>query len=643
MLAVENIYVKYEHVIIDHLDLCCHQGITVLSGKSGSGKTTLLNVVALRNSFYKNYTIDEQQMTLATLMSNLYYVTQDPDFETDLTMRQNLDLLYALYHQKRDQTLEKTLLKRLDMEHVLDMYVNSLSLGEKKRFALICAIVLKRPVTLLDEPTSAVDKDMCLVMRELVSEYLRDRITIIATHDQELVELADKVYLLDQHQVRVNNETEQKKSLISQSFVDTEKYYWKTLKHKKFYHIISIILSLITIVSIVIGVFSVNQYVIAQEEKLQCMFSNQFVVYVPLKEGWTYSGDEYPLTDEQIQQLENLSMVKKVRPLYCISNTYSNLSTNIIYNGKNAFDESSNFNFVSYDDTMDVTPYVNTFYNEEGIYINSHLAESLGNISSGSELTFTLPVPQYNVFNEAYYISEDGRTPEFYLVYPDDHSIEVTMPIAGALNDENEGMGMTLSLNEYVIYIPQSIYERYIEEEKVTDSYNEGIVEYKPYEPNAYVVSLNSIEDIAEFEEEIEKIGLSVDSQYIDTMGYIESEQNVSDYQKYIVLGLSIGLLAVILITKYLKRAQDQTFFDYLHTLTQDNHYVRQIKIKTSLYRTLFLFLVSLIISYAIILIFNRIQNQGYTIPYYGIFISLLIAAIIEFLPLIYKTKEKAK
>ena len=80
-----------------------------------------------------------------------------------------------------------------NMEEILALDAMSLSGGQKQKVSLIKALYKNPQILLLDEPTSALDADS----RHQFARYLRNnasgRITIIISHDQELIDLSDEV------------------------------------------------------------------------------------------------------------------------------------------------------------------------------------------------------------------------------------------------------------------------------------------------------------------------------------------------------------------------------------------------------------------------------------------------------------------
>ena len=82
--------------------------------------------------------------------------------------------------------------ERVGLAHRLDAVASALSGGEQARAALAVGLSRGTPVVLLDEPTAELDRHAAaLVVAELRAAAADGRTVVVATHDAELVELAD--------------------------------------------------------------------------------------------------------------------------------------------------------------------------------------------------------------------------------------------------------------------------------------------------------------------------------------------------------------------------------------------------------------------------------------------------------------------
>lgn len=169
-------------------------GFYLLFGESGSGKTTFFNILAgliefdsgvieINNQKYERIVNREK-------ISKLYdYITQDVYSVDYLSIFENL---YLITDDKKE--IEKTS-KELGIDPILEHMPHTLSGGERQRFALVRALIAKKRIIMLDEPTAALDEEN----KKTVFEYLKkikDKVLIIcSSHDEMAKEYADEVIL----------------------------------------------------------------------------------------------------------------------------------------------------------------------------------------------------------------------------------------------------------------------------------------------------------------------------------------------------------------------------------------------------------------------------------------------------------------
>ena len=61
-----------------------------------------------------------------------------------------------------------------------------------------------------------------------------------------------------------------------------------------------------------------NEYLSIYKEELEkYVFQNDTIVYQPIDEwSYRYSGDEFPLSTETVEHLQQLDYIKEIRPMY---------------------------------------------------------------------------------------------------------------------------------------------------------------------------------------------------------------------------------------------------------------------------------------------------------------------------------------
>ncbi|MFD1430784.1 ATP-binding cassette domain-containing protein [Lacticaseibacillus mingshuiensis] len=179
-------------------------GKYALVGPSGSGKSTLLEILDGRLTPAKGeYTIGESRVSALSskaLHDMLIYIDQTPHLFND-TLRFNLTLGRSVEQAELDRVLSQVgldeLLKKLPdgLETVLDTDGTDLSGGERQRIALARGTFAKVQIMLLDESTSALDKQSNAAIEKVLLE-LPNTTVILVTHHltDELAGHLDQVF-----------------------------------------------------------------------------------------------------------------------------------------------------------------------------------------------------------------------------------------------------------------------------------------------------------------------------------------------------------------------------------------------------------------------------------------------------------------
>ena len=182
----------------------------VITGKSGQGKSTFVNLFmnGLSPQAGKRFVDDKEyeEVGPAFFGKSIALVAQDTEL-FNMSVRENLLL-------GREMT-DKTLIKYLDeidmtrwlegLEHGLDTVVGEkgikLSAGQKQRLSILRAVLLDRDITILDEPTSHLDVHTEETVVNFMKKYLGSKTNLIITHRPALLELADVLYEVRDHEV----------------------------------------------------------------------------------------------------------------------------------------------------------------------------------------------------------------------------------------------------------------------------------------------------------------------------------------------------------------------------------------------------------------------------------------------------------
>ena len=204
-LVVEYSSGGYAARPFDHFDLELESGeLVVLLGASGCGKSTLLSILgSLLAPTAGSVQIDGQEIThlggkdlIEYRRHTVGFVFQGFNLIPSLSARENVEMpmLAAGEGKQAARTRAEELLALVDLTNRSHHKPGAMSGGQQQRVAIARAIAMSPKLVLADEPTASLD----YVQVDGVLRHLRDlaapgRTVVIATHDERLLPLADRV------------------------------------------------------------------------------------------------------------------------------------------------------------------------------------------------------------------------------------------------------------------------------------------------------------------------------------------------------------------------------------------------------------------------------------------------------------------
>lgn len=179
-----------------------------LLGPSGSGKTTILMAIAgFVQPTSGSIRIDDRDITaLAPEQRNFGMMFQGYALFPHMTVAENVWFPLRVRGHSRASARERVhrALEMVQMEHLAERRPMQLSGGQQQRVALARALVFEPDLVLLDEPLSALDKNLRHDLQiELKSLHQRLGVTFVyVTHDQEeALSMSDHIVILRNGQI----------------------------------------------------------------------------------------------------------------------------------------------------------------------------------------------------------------------------------------------------------------------------------------------------------------------------------------------------------------------------------------------------------------------------------------------------------
>lgn len=205
--------------ILKNLNLTVYEGEKIaIIGPSGSGKSTILSLIAGLDTpdageVWVNgksiSTLGERELALYR-NQDIGIIFQSFELILPFTVSENITAPQDIRGQM-DSLVVARMMEGVNMTHKAERAVTNLSGGEKQRVAIARALVNNPKIVLADEPTGSLDsitgKHVLDILLTLVRE--EKRTLIIITHDKEIAKHMDKVYVLHDRTLNIeNNDTQ---------------------------------------------------------------------------------------------------------------------------------------------------------------------------------------------------------------------------------------------------------------------------------------------------------------------------------------------------------------------------------------------------------------------------------------------------
>ena len=191
MVEIRKLSVSFENkVVLDKFNLTLNEGITALSGPSGCGKTTLLRILAgLQTPDSGRVSGIEPRESVILFQENRL-----------LPWRSAGQQISDVLPRHRQGEVERWL-SLVELEGEGASRPDQLSGGMQRRLALARALALEGRWYLLDEPFAGVDAERAKRILARIRELGRP--VLLASHEEHILALADRVIALDGPPLRI--------------------------------------------------------------------------------------------------------------------------------------------------------------------------------------------------------------------------------------------------------------------------------------------------------------------------------------------------------------------------------------------------------------------------------------------------------
>jgi ABC-2 type transport system ATP-binding protein len=204
-IVVENISKNYgAQKALDNISFSIKRGeIVGFLGPNGAGKSTLMKILTTYlKSDSGNAIVNEYDVVLdqKKVQKSVGYLPEHNPLYLDLYVREYLAFNADLHKVAKSRIDEVITLTGLTPE--CHKKIGELSKGYRQRVGLATALLHNPDVLILDEPTTGLDPNQLVEIRELIKNIGKNKTVFLSTHIMQEVEaICDRVIIIDKGKI----------------------------------------------------------------------------------------------------------------------------------------------------------------------------------------------------------------------------------------------------------------------------------------------------------------------------------------------------------------------------------------------------------------------------------------------------------
>lgn len=230
MIEISNITKIFgNQTALDDVSFTIETGSIVgFLGPNGAGKSTLMKIITGLISPTSGKVlvngIDVTENT-AEVHKIIGYLPENNPLYYDMYVKEYLQFTANIYNIGSAKKAVEEVIERTGLEAESHKKIGTLSKGYKQRVGIAQAIIHNPQVLILDEPTTGLDPNQIIEIRNLIVDLGRDKTIMLSTHImQEVQAICNHIAVLDHGRLVANDDTQhiQQKTTDGNQLIEVE-------------------------------------------------------------------------------------------------------------------------------------------------------------------------------------------------------------------------------------------------------------------------------------------------------------------------------------------------------------------------------------------------------------------------------------
>ena len=212
-IEVKNLFKYYgEQAAVNNVSFSVRKGeIVGFLGPNGAGKSTTMKIIS---GFIPS---DQGEVTVCGLkvdVDNLEtrkligYLPENNPLYLDMYVKEYLEFVGGIYKIAKLKSRVNDMIDSVGLGLEQNKKIGALSKGYRQRVGLAQAIIHDPQVLILDEPTTGLDPNQLVEIRELICSIGKEKTVMLSTHIMQEVEaICDRIVIINKGCIVANDKT----------------------------------------------------------------------------------------------------------------------------------------------------------------------------------------------------------------------------------------------------------------------------------------------------------------------------------------------------------------------------------------------------------------------------------------------------
>ena len=174
-------------------------------GPNGAGKSTLMKIICcyLQQDSGKVQVCDlDTQENNLLVKAKIGYLPENNPLYKDMYVKEYLSFVGGIYKIENLKNRISEIIEQTGLSTEQSKKIEELSKGFKQRVGLAAALIHNPEILILDEPTTGLDPNQLIEIRNLIKEVGKDKTVLLSTHImQEVDKMCNRIIIISKGKI----------------------------------------------------------------------------------------------------------------------------------------------------------------------------------------------------------------------------------------------------------------------------------------------------------------------------------------------------------------------------------------------------------------------------------------------------------